>query len=81
MKYRVGRESRGTQHPQGLGERAPALPSSGFYLDGYADTIQVDTLLREFGFRLLNGRTLQPFVSGEFSLLAVQPDRMRRRIT
>jgi FkbM family methyltransferase len=51
------------------------------YLDGYADKVQVDTLLREFGFRFLNGRTLQPFVAGEFSLLAVQPDKMSRRIT
>lgn len=51
------------------------------YLDGYADKLQVDNLLREFGFRFLNGRTLQPFESGEFSLLAVQPDKMAWRIT
>lgn len=41
------------------------------YLDGFSRCDEVIQFLMEFGFRLLDGRTLDPFGSRSFSLLAV----------
>ena len=44
------------------------------YLDGYKDR-SIEGLLLGYGFRLLEGRTLQPAAGHVFSLLAVRSDR------
>ena len=43
------------------------------YFDGVSKLAEAQAFLAEFGFRLLDGKTLQPFESGTFSLLAVRP--------
>ena len=42
------------------------------YLDGFSRRDEVIQVLVEFGFRMLDGRTLGPFGAGSFSLLAVR---------
>jgi FkbM family methyltransferase len=43
------------------------------YFDGVSKLADAQAFLAEFGFRLLDGKTLQPFEPGMFSLLAVRP--------
>jgi len=43
------------------------------YFDGVSKLADAQRFLAEFGFRLLNGQTLQPFEPGMFSLLAIRP--------
>jgi FkbM family methyltransferase len=43
------------------------------YFDGVSKLADAQAFLAEFGFRLLNGQTLQPFEPGMFSLLALRP--------
>jgi len=42
------------------------------YFDGVSKLAEAQAFLAEFGFRLLDGKTLQPFAPGTFSLLAVR---------
>ncbi len=42
------------------------------YLDGHED-LSIEDMLRSFGFRLFDGRTLEPTTRNVFTLLAVQP--------
>src|ERR1051326_2393727 len=42
------------------------------YFDGVSKLTEAHAFLSEFGFRLLNGQTLQPFEAGMFSLLALK---------
>ncbi len=46
------------------------------YLDGFRDEDTVEDFLRRFDFELLNGRSMEPFWQGEFSLLAVDPTKL-----
>jgi FkbM family methyltransferase len=46
-----------------------------FYMDGYEDR-SVETILKNYGFRLFDGRTLQPTEGGIFSLLALNPKKV-----
>jgi FkbM family methyltransferase len=43
------------------------------YFDGVSKLKEAQAFLAEFGFRLLDGQTLQPFKPGMFSLLALRP--------
>ena len=43
------------------------------YFDGVSKLAEAQAFLREFGFRMLDGKTLQPFEAGAFSLLALRP--------
>jgi FkbM family methyltransferase len=43
------------------------------YFDGVSKLAEAQAFLAEFGFRLLDGKTLQPFKPGMFSLLALRP--------
>ena len=43
------------------------------YFDGVSKLADAQAFLAEFGFRLLDGQTLQPFEPGMFSLLALRP--------
>lgn len=47
------------------------------YFDGVAKLAEVQEFLAEFGFRLLDGKTLEPFETGMFSLLAVKGPQPR----
>jgi FkbM family methyltransferase len=48
------------------------------YIDGYADQQQVESFLLGFGLRFFNGRSLKPFTKGDFSMLAVSPNKYNR---
>jgi FkbM family methyltransferase len=43
------------------------------YFDGVSKLAETQAFLAEFGFRLLDGKTLKPFEPGMFSLLALRP--------